>query len=144
MSQFDERKYYVKIGNCKFNGNKIDGVPTPIMKREGFKILPKLVIVTDDKRTASGKLYIKPLAHRPTKMELTFPVMTPDQYRIIKRAFRGELTDQPEMKLTVQYYDEDTDSYKTGTFYHTDISYSPVIYGGQRMLQVDTIKLIEW
>lgn len=136
--------YYVKIGTCKFNGERVNNIPTPIMKREGFKILPKLVIVTDDKRTASGKLYIKPLPHRPTKMELTFPVMTPEQYRIIKKAFRGELTNEPEMELTVEYYDEDTDSYKTGTFYHTDISYSPVIYGGQRMLQVDTIKLIEW
>ena len=47
------------------------------------------------------------------------------------------------MYLTVEYYDEDSDSYKTGTFYHTDISYTPVIYGGQRMLLLDTVKLIE-
>ena len=52
--------YYVKIGTCKFNGERVNNIPTPIMKREGFKILPKLVIVTDDKRTASGKLYIFP------------------------------------------------------------------------------------
>ena len=142
MSNFNN--YYFKIGTCKFNGDIIDGVPTPIMKREGFKILPKLVIVTDEQRTASGKLYIKPLPHEPTKMECTFPVMTPEQYRILKKAFRGELTNEPEMELTVEYYDEDTDTYLTGVFYHTDISYSPVILGGRRMLSVDTIKLVEW
>ena len=139
--------YYIKIGTCKFNGEPLtpnDTVPSPIMKREGLKVLPKLVIVTDEKRTASGKLYIKPLSHKPTKIEMTFPVMTEPQYRILKRAFRGQLTNENEMKLTVEYYDEDSNSYKSGTFYHTDISYTPVYYAGQRMLQVDTIKLIEW
>lgn len=127
--------YYLKIANCTFQN--------PAMKREGFKVLPKIVQVTDEQRVASGKLVIKELPHKPTKMELTFPVMTPAQYRVYKAAFRGELSSQDEMYLTVQYYDEDTDSYLTGTFYHTDISYTPVIYQGQRMLQVDTVKLIE-
>lgn len=134
MSNFNG--YYLKIGTCTFQN--------PAIKREGFKILPKLVQVIDEKRTASGKLYIKPLPHKPTKIEINFPVMTPEQYRVYKQAFRGELTNEPEMELTVEYYDEDTDSYLTGTFYHTDISYKPVYYGGQRMLELDTVKLIEW
>ena len=134
MSNFNG--YYLKIGTCTFQN--------PAIKREGFKILPKLVQVINEKRTASGKLYIKPLPHKPTKIEINFPVMTPEQYRVYKQAFRGELTNEPEMELTVEYYDEDTDSYLTGTFYHTDISYKPVYYGGQRMLELDTVKLIEW
>lgn len=133
MSNF--KGYYIKIGNCKFND--------PAIKREGFKILPKLVQVTDEQRVASGKLVIKVLPHKPTKIEITFPIMTPEQYRVYKKAFRGELSNEAEMYLTVEYYDEDSDSYKTGTFYHTDISYTPVIYGGRRMLLLDTVKLIE-
>ena len=43
--------YYLKIGECDFT--------TPAIKREGFKILPKLVQVTDEQRVASGKLVIK-------------------------------------------------------------------------------------
>ena len=127
--------YYLKIGECNFT--------TPAIKREGFKILPKIVQVTDEQRVASGKLVIKVLPHKPTKIEITFPIMTPEQYRYYKKAFRGELTNEPEMYLTVEYYDEDEDEYKSGTFYHTDISYQPVIYAGQRMIQFDTIKLIE-
>ena len=133
MSNF--KGYYLKIGECNFT--------TPAIKREGFKILPKLVQVTDEQRVASGKLVIKVLPHKPTKIEITFPIMTPEQYRYYKQAFRGELTNEPEMYLTVEYYDEDDDVYKTGIFYHTDISYQPVIYAGQRMIQFDTIKLIE-
>ena len=45
--------YYLKIGECDFT--------TPAIKREGFKILPKLVQVTDEQRVASGKLVIKVL-----------------------------------------------------------------------------------
>ena len=127
--------YYLKIGECDFT--------TPAIKREGFKILPKLVQVTDEQRVASGKLVIKVLPHKPTKIEITFPIMTPEQYRYYKQAFRGELTNEPEMYLKVEYYDEDEDKYETGTFYHTDISYQPIIYSGQRMIQMDTIKLIE-
>lgn len=127
--------YYLKIGECDFT--------SPAIKREGFKILPKLVQVTDEQRVASGKLVIKVLPHKPTKIEITFPIMTPEQYRYYKQAFRGELTDEPEMYLRVEYYDEDEDKYEKGTFYHTDISYQPIIYGGQRMIQMDTIKLIE-
>lgn len=138
--------YYLKIDGCKFDGiTPLPGetVPAPAMKREGLKVLPKLVQVTDEQRVASGKLYIKELPHKPSKFELTFPIMTRTQYNICKRAFRGELTSEDEMYLTVEYYDEDTDTYKTGTFYHTDISYTPVIYQGQRMILLDTIKLIE-
>ena len=74
MSNF--KGYYIKIGNCKFND--------PAIKREGFKIFPKLVQVTNEQRVASGKLVIKVLPHKPTKIEITFPIMTPEQYRVYK------------------------------------------------------------
>ena len=70
--------------------------------------------------------------------------MTLAQMRYYKQAFRGELTGQDEMYLTVEYYDLETDTYKTGTFYHTDLVYTPVIYNGMQMVLVDTVKLIEY
>lgn len=133
MSNF--RGYYIKIGDCTFS--------SPAIKREGYKCTPRIVMVTDEERVASGKLIIKPLEHRPTKLSITFPVMTPEQYRYYCKAFRGKLTNEPEMYLTVEYYDDEEDVYHTGTFYHTDIKETPVIYGGQRMIVMETISLIE-
>lgn len=127
--------YYVKIGSCTFQ--------SPALKREGYKVNPKIVQVTDNKVLASGKISIKVLPHKPTKLTLEFPVMTPEQWRVYARAFRGQLTGEDEMYLTVQYYDEESDSYKTGTFYHTDLSYTTTIYNGKRMLLVDAISLVE-
>lgn len=133
MSNF--RGYYVKIGDCTFSN--------PAMLREGYKCTPRIVMVTDEERLASGKLLIKPLSHRPSKLVMTFPVMTEEEFRYYCKAFRGKLTNEPEMYLTVEYYDEEEDAYFTGTFYHTDIVDTPVIYGGRRMILMDTISLIE-
>ena len=49
MSNF--KGYYFRIGNCTFSN------PAPL--REGFKVQPKLVEVTDAGRVASGRLIIK-------------------------------------------------------------------------------------
>ena len=128
--------YYLRIGECTFQN--------PAIKREGFIITPRIVQVTENKVLASGKLSVKVLEHKPTKIAITFPVMTAEQMRYYKRAFRGELTGEDEMYLTVEYYDEELDGYVTGTFYHTDLVYTPVIYNGQRMVLIDTVSLIEY
>lgn len=129
------RGYYIRIGDCTFTN--------PAIKREGYKCTPRIVIVTDEQRVASGKLIIKPLEHRPTKLFITFPIMTPEQFQYYCKAFRGKLTNEHEMYLTVEYYDDEEDAYYTGTFYHTDIDYQPVIWGRQRMILMSEIKLIE-
>lgn len=133
MSNF--RGYYIRIGDCTFS--------SPAIKREGYKCTPKIVMVTDEERLASGKLIIKPLEHRPSKLFVTFPIMTPEQYRYYCKAFRGQLTGEHEMYLTIEYYDDEVDEYRVGTFYHTDINHTPIIYGGQRMIIMDEIRLIE-
>ena len=133
MSNF--RGYYIRIGDCTFS--------SPAIKREGYKCTPRIVMVTDEERVASGKLIIKPLEHRPSKLFVTFPIMTPEQYRYYCKAFRGQLTGEHEMYLTIEYYDDEVDEYRVGTFYHTDINHTPIIYGGQRMIIMDEIRLIE-
>lgn len=126
MSNF--RGYYFKIGNCNFTS------PSP--RRDGFEVQPHLVQVTDAGRVASGKLVIKELPHRPTKLIIQFPVMTPEQFRTYYAVLNN-------MYLTVEYYNEANDSYETGTMYHSDIKYKPVIYQGQKMIQMEQFSLIE-
>lgn len=127
--------YFVKIGDCKFQ--------SPAIKREGYTLNTRIVQVTDNQVTASGKLVIKPLPHKPTKITMEFPVMTVEEFRYYAKAFRGELTNEDEMFLTVEYYDMEKDVYKTGTFYHTDIVPHPVIYDGEFKIVLDTISLVE-
>ena len=126
MSNFND--YYIKIGDYTFN--------SPAMLREGYEVQPHLEQVTDAGRAVSGKLILKQLSHRPTKLVIQFPIMTPEQFRTYY-----EVLDS--MFLEVEYYNEDYDRYDTGIFYHTDLKYTPIIYGGQRMIDFKQFSLIE-
>lgn len=126
MSNF--KGYYFKIGNCLFNN------PSP--KREGYEVQPHIVQVTDAGRVASGKLIVKELPHRPTKLVIQFPIMTPEQFRAYYKVLDN-------MYLSVEYYNEDYDRYETATMYHSDLTYKPIIYEGKIMINFSQFSLIE-
>ena len=126
MSNF--KGWYFRIGSCYFN--------SPLPKRDGFEVQPHLVQVTDAGRVASGKIIIKELPHRPTKLIIQFPVMTPEQFRKYYAALDN-------MYLTVEYYNEDYDRYETATMYHSDLTYKPIKYQGKEMIDFQQFSLIE-
>lgn len=126
MSNF--KGYYFRIGDCYFNN------PFPI--RDGYEVDPHLVQTTESGRVANGKMIIKELPHRPTKITVDFPIMTEEQYR----TYRAKLK---SMSLQVEYYNEDDDKYETGEFYHTDIKYKPIKYQGKEMIKMQQFSLIE-
>lgn len=125
--------YQMKCNNCTFQN--------PSFKREGFKFAPRLVQVTDSGQTASGKLVIKVLPHTRSKIWCSFPPMTPAQFRVYSNALKFKEAG-PGMNLSISAYDDDTDTYITDTYYHTDIIYTPVWLNGRRMIQVDDFQLI--
>ena len=125
--------YYMKIGNCNFTS------PSP--KRDTFKVAPALVQVGDSYVLASGKLHMPVLAHDRVKLWCEFPPMTPSQFRTYWSALHSDASGKG-MFLTVEYYDESSDSYKSDTFYHNDLSYRPITYGGQRMIIFEPFDLI--
>ena len=122
------KEYYFKIGDCKFN--------SPLPLREGFEVMPDIVQVTDAGRLASGKLIIKELPHRPTKINIQFPIMTQEEFRI----YYGVLDN---MYLSVEYYNEAKGIYETRTMYHTDLIYTPITYNGKMMINFKQFSLIE-
>lgn len=121
--------YYVKIGNCTFTD--------PAPKRDGLLIQPHLVQTANSGVLASGKLEIKVLPHTRTKIQMQFPVMTKAQYETYYNVIMAS------MALSVEYYNEGIDAYETGTFYHNDMQYKPIIWNGQRMIDMQEIHLIE-
>ena len=126
MSNF--KGYYFKIGDCNFTS------PSP--KRDGFEVQPHLVQVTDAGRVASGKLIIKELPHRVTKLNIQFPIMTPSQFKKYYLALDN-------MYLTVEYYNQAKDKYETAIMYHNDLIYKPIKYRGQEMIDFQEFSLIE-
>lgn len=127
MSNF--RGYYVKIGNCTFTD--------PGIKRDGLLIMPHLEQTQDAGVLASGRLEMKVLPHKRTKIQMSFPPMTLEQY------MRYYSVIMASMYLSVEYYNDGIDDYETGTFYHNDMEYKPMPIGGQELVEMQEIHLIE-
>lgn len=125
--------YYMKIAGCTFQD--------PSIKREAWKFAPELVIVTDAGTLASGRLNIKVLPHTRRKIWVGFPPMTPEQFRTYWAALHSDNTGKG-MYLQVEAWDESTNSYITDTYYHNDLKYKDVVYGGQHMIVMDDFELI--
>lgn len=125
--------YYMKCGNCTFQN--------PSFKRKGFKFAPRLIQVTDAGQVASGKLSIKVLPHVRRKIWCSFPPMTPAQFRVYCNTLKLDQAG-PSMYLSIEAFDETTNQYITDTYYHNDIVYTPVIYNGKRMIEIDDFELI--
>lgn len=123
------RGYYIKI-----NGNTFQN---PAPKRDGLLIMPHLVQTADSGVLASGKLSIKVLKHTRTKIQIQFPIMTPAQFKTYYSILHRS------MYLNVEYYNDGIDAYETGTFYHNDIQYKPIIWNGKMMIDMQEVHLIE-
>lgn len=133
MNQDNFKGYYMKINGCTFQN--------PSIRREAWKFAPKLIQVTDAGVLASGRLQIKVLPHSRRKIWCEFPPMTPEQFRVYWTALMGD-NSGVGMYLTVEAWDETTNSYITDTYYHNDLQYKDVIYGGRRMIVMDAFELI--
>lgn len=125
--------YYLKVGNTPFNN------PHPL--RETFKYAPALVQVGDSYVLASGKLHTKVLPHARSKIWCEFPPMTKTQFRTYWNALHSDAGGHG-MYLTVEVYDESIDDYVSDTYYHTDLMYKPIIYGGEEMIVMEPFELI--
>ena len=132
MSNF--KGYEIKCNGCTFQN--------PAMKREGYKFAPRLISVADATTTADGALTMKVLPHERRKIWCSFPPMTPEQFRIYYKALRMDLSGAQNMALLIEAYNDGEDRYEEDTYYHTDIVYYPVIYQGQRMIQIEDFELI--
>jgi len=125
--------YYLKVGTVKFNN------PSP--KRDTWKFAKELVQVGESKVLASGKLSTKVLPHDRKKVWFELPYMTLAQYTTYWNALHSDAGGKG-MFLTCEVYDDETDTYVTDTFYHTDLVKKVMYLGGQKMYTFEPFELI--
>ena len=101
--------YYIKVGNYT--------IPLTFMKLESYKSAPNQRQDLDSYRDADGYLHRNVLSHTATKLEFETPYLTFKDMRSLIQNIRANYTDELARTVEVTYYDEETDSYKTGTFY---------------------------
>ena len=110
--------YLIRVG-----GSGGTNLPMEYIKLEGYNITPNQRMETEAKRDVTGVLHRTTVAHTASKIEFNTPIMTNAAVNAMMTLFRNAWTSVAERKLALQYYDMETDSYKTGTFYMPDIKF---------------------
>ena len=110
-----------------FNGYllRISGTPFPMkyIKAEGYIITPNQRMESEAKRAVTGLLHRTTVEHTASKIEFTTPNLTNVDIDAMMTIFRNAWSSQAERKLTLEYYDVETNGYKTGEFYMPDIKW---------------------
>jgi hypothetical protein len=74
-------------------------------------------------RDITGVLHRETVANMPPKIEFETPLMTNAQINVLNGWIRAAYTNEAERKLPIEFYDPETDSYKTWDCYMPDVKY---------------------
>ena len=110
--------YLLKLGGA--SGTEF---PMKYIKIEGYNITPNQRMESEAKRTITGNLQRTTVSHTASKIEFNTPKMTNLDVDAMMSLFRSKWTNKRERKINLQYYDMETNSYKTGSFYMPDIKF---------------------
>ena len=116
--------YSNSYGLIKVGGSGGTKLPMKYIKAEEYNITPNQRMETEAKRSVTGVLYRTTVEHTATKIEINTPVLTSLDLDAMMTLFRNNWSSTAERKLTLYYYDMESDSYKTGTFYMPDIKFT--------------------
>lgn len=121
--------YLIKLGGSA-------GTPLPItyMRYDTYKVTPNQRMDLDPTRDTTGLLHRNTLAHTATKIEFNTPRFTNSVIGTLNTLIQSAMSDRQARKIDLEYYDPETDSYKTGTFYMPDVAY--------QIVNVDAVKNI--
>lgn len=105
---------------------KVGGVELPLkfIRYETYKITPDQRMDLDTTRVQTGEMVRTVLDHTATKIEFETPSMNNIQQAELMKLFRDSWVDVKERKVNVEYFNTETDEYKTGVFYMPDISWT--------------------
>lgn len=104
------------LGHLLKIGNNI--IPNRYL--QSYSATPNQVQDTDSYQDVEGNLHREILPHTRTKIEFTTPYLWLED-KITLQSFFPNRMEQHE--ITVEYWDDETNAYKTGKFYTPDIQY---------------------
>ena len=110
--------YLIKVGGQ--NGTVL---PMKYIKLDGYDITPNQRMESEAKRAVTGLLHRTTVTHTASKIEFNTPMMTNTDMDAMMTLFRGAWTSTSERKLSLYYYDMETNTYKSGDFYMPDIKF---------------------
>ncbi len=105
----DNGQWLLKVGDYP--------IPLKYMMIDTYDASPDQRQDLDAYRDADGYMHRNTLPHTATKVEFQTPPLYTYEFRELIDNIRANFTNLLERKVSLTYYDDETDTYKTGDFY---------------------------
>lgn len=105
------------------NGNADELLPMKYMGIESYSATPNQRMESSANRATTGLLHRTTVEHTATKIEFETPVITNLDVAELNAMLQRHYTDALQRKIVIEYYDNETDSYKDATCYMPDVQF---------------------
>ena len=110
--------YLIKVGT----GTPVE-IPLKYMRAETYIVTPNQRLEWSAERDVTGVLHRETTANMPPKIEFNTPLMTNKDIKALNTILSNAYSNATERKLSVTYYDPESDTYKTHDCYMPDVKY---------------------
>ena len=124
----------------KLKGGTAENLPMKYMKAESYSCTPDQRMETSATRASTGILRRTTAAHKATKIEFTTPPLTNKDIAALNTLLQNHFTNALERKITISFYNNETDSYRDATCYMPDVQY-PIMRVDGNTIHYDSIRL---
>ena len=118
-------------------GNGAENLPLKYIGLGSYSCTPNQRMESKASRATTGLLHRTTVAHTATKIEFETPNITNKDVAALNRMIQSHYTNALERKIDIEYYDMESDSYRSATCYMPDVQYkissitknNEIIYG---------------
>ena len=110
--------YLIKVGT----GTPVE-IPMKYMRAETYSVTPNQRLEWSAERDVTGVLHRETTPNMPPKIEFNTPLMTNADIKALNTILSNAYSVAAERKLSVTYYDPESDTYKTHDCYMPDVKY---------------------
>lgn len=110
--------YLIKVGT----GTPVE-IPLKYMRAETYSVTPNQRLEWSAERDVTGVLHRETTPNMPPKIEFNTPLMTNADIKALNTILSNAYSVADERKLSVTYYDPESDTYKTHDCYMPDVKY---------------------
>ena len=110
--------YLIKLG-----GASGDVLPMKFISASSYSCTPDQRMESKANRAVTGLLHRTTLEHTATKIEFNTTFLTNRERKELNDLIAAHWVNQLERKITINYYDDATDSYKNADCYMPDVKY---------------------
>ena len=110
--------YLIKLG-----GSSGTALPMKFIGLESYTSTPNQRLESKAARAVTGILHRTTCSHTATKIEFETPYLNNKEVAELNSLLSNHFTSAIERKITIQYYDQESDSYSTVTCYMPDVKY---------------------